>query len=165
MNLHSAFQTPKYLYLVLDLSSQGDLSNYMTRGVILDEMTAKFLMAEILMAIAYLHSKNIIYRDLKPENISLDEEGHIKLIDFGLSKVGSHKDFVAMSFCGSPAYLSPELIRGEGATTATDVYTMGTILYEMLTGYPPHYCGKLDQLFHDIRYTKVTISKNLSKAA
>ena len=49
-----------------------------------------------------------------------------------------------MSFCGSPAYLSPELIRGEGATKATDIYTIGTILYEMLTGYPPHYCGKLD---------------------
>lgn len=119
----------------------------------LDELTAKFYLAEIILGINHLHQHNILYRDLKPENISLDDEGHVKLIDFGLSKQGLVQDFVAMSFCGSPAYLSPELIRGEGATKATDIYTIGTILYEMLTGYPPHYCGKLDQLFHDIRYS------------
>ena len=64
----------------------------------------------------------------------------MKLIDFGLCKEGCHKDFVAMSFCGSPAYISPELLKNEGATRATDVYSMGIMLFEMLTGYPPHFC-------------------------
>lgn len=85
---------------------------YITRGVILDELTTKFFVGEIILAISYLHDKNIIYRDLKPENVSLDENGHIKLIDFGLSKLGNKKDFLAMTFCGSSSYLSPEILKG-----------------------------------------------------
>lgn len=88
IQLHFAFQTPYYLYLVLDYCGRGDLARYMTRGVVLDELTAKFIIAEIILAIEYLHEKNIIYRDLKPENIIIDDEGYIKLIDFGLSKEG-----------------------------------------------------------------------------
>ena len=110
IHLYFAFQTPYYLYLALDFCSNGDLSKYITRGVILDELTAKFIIAQIILAIECLHDKNIIYRDLKPENIIIDDEGYIKLIDFGLSKVGDEEDFVAKSFCGSPAYLSPELV-------------------------------------------------------
>ncbi len=71
---------------MIDYQSKGDLSKYMTRGVRFDELTAKMIIAEVILAIDYLHSKNIIYRDLKPENILLDDLGHIKLIDFGLSK-------------------------------------------------------------------------------
>jgi serum/glucocorticoid-regulated kinase 2 len=84
----------------------------MTRGVILDELTSKFIIAEIILAVEYLHEKNIIYRDLKPENVIIDDDGYIKLIDFGLSKEGYDSDFIAKSFCGSPAYLSPEIIAG-----------------------------------------------------
>ena len=76
------------MYLVIDMCGKGDLSKYITRGVVLDELTSKFYIGEILLGIEYLHSKNIIYRDLKPENIILDDDGHIKLIDFGLSKEG-----------------------------------------------------------------------------
>ena len=83
----------------------------MTSGTIIDELVAKFLIAETLLAIEYLHSKNIIYRDLKPENIILDDFGHIKLIDFGLCKKLPAYEFLALSFCGSPAYLSPEIVR------------------------------------------------------
>ena len=106
-----------------------------------------------MIAIEYLHSKNIIYRDLKPENIILDNEGFVKLIDFGLSKEGKTINFVALSFCGSPAYLAPEIIKGDGANRSTDIYTIGTLLYEMLTGYPPHYCTKMDKLLYDIRHS------------
>lgn len=138
----------------------------MTRGVILDELTAKFIIAEIILAIEYLHGKHIIYRDLKPENIILDDEGYIKLIDFGLSKEGKDEDFIAKSFCGSPAYLSPELVtgifihfiryKGSGTTKATDIYSVGTILYEMLTGYPPFFTTNLKELLKKIRYCTIT---------
>jgi serum/glucocorticoid-regulated kinase 2 len=152
VHLHFSFQTPYYLYLALDYCGRGDLSRYMTRGVILEELTAKFIIAEIILAIEYLHEKNIIYRDLKPENVILDDEGYIKLIDFGLSKEGIEADFIAKSFCGSPAYLSPELISGSGTTKATDIYSIGTILFEMLTGYPPFFTTSLKQLLNNIRY-------------
>jgi len=81
----------------------------------------------------------------------LDDEGFIKIIDFGLSKEGRTVNFVALSFCGSPAYLAPEIIKGDGATKSTDIYSIGTLLFEMLTGYPPHFCTKMDKLLYDIR--------------
>jgi serum/glucocorticoid-regulated kinase 2 len=126
----------------------------MSRGVVLDEFTAKFLIAQIILALEYLHSKNIIYRDLKPENITVGDDNFIKVIDFGLSKEIQNSDLIAKSFCGSPAYLSPEIITGQGTSKATDIYSVGTILYEMLTGYPPFFCNELKQLLYNIRYCR-----------
>ncbi|KAM3144986.1 hypothetical protein pb186bvf_003009 [Paramecium bursaria] len=163
INTYYSFQTPFYLYIATDYCPNGDLSKYMTRGVILDEFTAKFLIAQMVLAIEYLHSKQIIYRDLKPENIVIDEQGYIKLIDFGLSKVGLDDiNYFAKSFCGSPAYLSPELIAGRGANKSTDIYSLGTMLYEMLTGYPPYFENNIKKLLHNIRYEKLHIPSKLS---
>lgn len=72
--------------MATELCAAGDLARYMTRGKILDEYTAKFIIAQIILAIEYLHSKSILYRDLKPENILIDSDGYIKLTDFGLCK-------------------------------------------------------------------------------
>lgn len=74
--------------MATELCSAGDLARYMTRGKVLDEYTAKFIVAQIILAVEYLHSKSILYRDLKPENILIDSEGYIKLTDFGLCKQG-----------------------------------------------------------------------------
>ena len=109
----------------------------MTRGVILPEESAKLIIAEIILSLKYLHSKNIVYRDMKPENILLDSNNHIRLIDFGLSKFQNPLD--AVSLCGSPAYLSPEVLFNKPATFSSDIYGVGCILFEMLTGNPPFY--------------------------
>jgi len=119
--MHYSFQTPKYLYMILDLCPGGDLSYHLTKCEIFSEKDAKFFIAEIILAIEYLHSLDIIYRDLKPENILIDSDGHSKLADFGLAKEGI-KNSNAKSFCGSPAYLSPEMLSEFGVGKPADIY-------------------------------------------
>lgn len=113
--------------------------NLQQKGPYSEEL-AKFYFAEILLGLEFLHSKNIAYRDLKPENILIDLDGHIKIADFGLSK---HIKFFekSYSFCGSPEYMCPEMLRNEGHNQMVDYYTLGALLYEMLTGLPPYYCA------------------------
>lgn len=91
VKLHFAFQTPDKLYFVLDFVNGGELFSHLRREKKFAESRAKFYAAEIILALECLHENNIIYRDLKPENILLDNEGHVKLTDFGLSKKGSKK--------------------------------------------------------------------------
>jgi serine/threonine protein kinase len=97
-----------------------------------------------------LHSLNIIYRDLKPENILLDLDGHVKLADFGLAKHLSEGIEKAYSFCGSPEYMSPEMLYASGHGTALDFYSLGALLYEMLCGLPPYYSVNRDEMYMNI---------------
>jgi serine/threonine protein kinase len=102
-----------------------------------NETIAKFYAAEILLAIEYLHDRSIIYRDLKPENILLDTEGHVKITDFGLSKVMYSSNQKTYSLCGTPEYMAPEVIQGKGYSQAADWFSFGSLIYDMLTGRPP----------------------------
>lgn len=77
---------------------------------------------------------NVLYRDLKPENILVGADGHIAIADFGLAKENANGNHVSKSFCGSPAYLSPEMLLGKGFCRSSDVYGIGCVFYEMLTG-------------------------------
>lgn len=95
---------------MLDYCPGGDLSYHLTQNTKFSEKDTRFYIAELVLAIEYLHLQNVVYRDLKPENILLDKDGHIKLADFGLSKEGVGDTDKTKSFCGSPAYLSPEML-------------------------------------------------------
>jgi serum/glucocorticoid-regulated kinase 2 len=114
-----------------------------------------FYAAELVLALDCLHSHNVIYRDLKPENILLDDDGHIRLTDFGLSKE-MHDDGEIMTICGTPEYLSPEVISHQGEpaalkyTKAVDYWALGTLLYEMLVGIPPFYNNNVMQMYQRI---------------
>ena len=99
------------------------------------------------MALGYLHKNlNVIYRDLKPENIILDEYGYLKLTDFGLSKQADYSD----NFCGTPEYISPEMIEGTDHDKNVDWWALGILIYELLVGIPPFYNKDLEIMFLNI---------------
>lgn len=140
VRLRFAFQTHDKLFLVSDYCPGGDLSQYLEIERIFPEWKAKFYLCEIILAIEALHEKDVLFRDLKPDNVVLDEEGHALLTDFGLSKEGvNYSQTGAKSFCGSYAYLAPEMVKKVGHGKAVDWYLLGVLFYEMLTGLPPYY--------------------------
>lgn len=160
-----AFQTDDRLFLILEFCQGGDLSQYLKEEDFFSEEKAKQYLAEILLALEDLHSRDIIFRDLKPENVVLDKDGHAKLTDFGLSKEGVEHGTMAKSFCGSYAYLAPEMVQKKGHTFALDWYLFGVLMYEMLEGLPPFYDNKKEQLFDNILNQTLEISDDLSDEA
>lgn len=114
VKLHFAFQTPERLYFVIDFLNGGELFFHLRKEQRFSESRARFYAAEITLALGCLHQNGIIYRDLKPENVILDSEGHIKLTDFGLSKLAVSGDKLTYTFCGTPEYLAPEIVKGVG---------------------------------------------------
>ncbi len=103
--------------------SGGEIFGYLRRRRRFEFPITQFYAAEITMILVFLHDRGIVYRDLKPENILLDARGHIKLVDFGFSKVIGDRE--TYTLCGTPEYLSPEVIQSRGHTTAVDWWSLG----------------------------------------
>lgn len=139
VKLRCAFQTKTKLLMVMDYCKGGDLGHVLQREKRFPEDRARIYVSEILLAIEELHKHEIIYRDLKPDNIVLDENGHALLTDFGLSKQGVKCADFTQSFCGSVAYLAPEVLRRSGHGRTVDWYLLGVLLYEMIVGIPPYF--------------------------
>ncbi|KAM3853441.1 ribosomal protein S6 kinase beta-2 isoform 2-T3 [Vipera latastei] len=137
VDLIYAFQTGGKLYLILECLSGGELFMQLEREGIFLEDTACFYLSEIILALGHLHFNGIIYRDLKPENIMLNSQGHIKLTDFGLCKESIHDGAVTHTFCGTIEYMAPEILMRSGHNRAVDWWSLGTLMYDMLTGSPP----------------------------
>lgn len=140
-----AFQSPEKLFMVVDLVEGGDMYAHMQKQEKFPEGAMRVWAAEISLAVGYLHSVGVIFRDLKPENILLDMNGHCKLTDFGLAAIVEDAGDTAHSFCGTPYYVSPELItkcrvegkdRG-GYSKDVDWWALGILCYELLVGGPP----------------------------
>jgi len=129
------------------------------------EPRAKLYAAEILLAIQSLHKRDIIFRDLKPDNVVIDEYGHTKLTDFGLSKEGVQNNTSARSFCGSLAYLAPEMLKKSGHGKSVDWYLLGVLIYEMLVGDPPYYSNYEVELINNIQNAALKLPSYLSKPA
>ncbi|KAL9921403.1 chromosomal serine/threonine-protein kinase JIL-1-like [Glossina fuscipes fuscipes] len=139
VRLHFAFQTESQLYLVLEYcGGEGDMFTYLENISEFSEDIMKIYIGEIVLALEYLHRMDIIYRDLKLENIMLDDQGHIILVDFGLSKVLSpDSGYCAHRTCGTPGYMAPEVIKGGAYGFAIDWWSVGVVMYELLTGTLP----------------------------
>ncbi|QLQ78125.1 hypothetical protein HG537_0A03720 [Torulaspora globosa] len=148
--LKFSFQSPEKLYLVLAFINGGELFYHLQKEGRFDLSRSRFYTAELLCALETLHNLDVIYRDLKPENILLDYQGHIALCDFGLCKLNMKDKDKTDTFCGTPEYLAPELLLGQGYSKAVDWWTLGVLLYEMLTGLPPYYDEDVPKMYKKI---------------
>uniref|UniRef100_A0AC35GIA6 cGMP-dependent protein kinase n=1 Tax=Panagrolaimus sp. PS1159 TaxID=55785 RepID=A0AC35GIA6_9BILA len=137
VKLHQTFRDSKRLYLLMEYCPGGEVFTHLRIKGKFEEETAKYYMAAAMEAIEYLHSKCIIFRDLKPENMLLDKNGYPKLADFGFAKQLSSKYGSTFTFCGTVAYIAPEVLLNKGHSFGVDIWALGIFMAELLTGVPP----------------------------
>lgn len=136
VRLYKTYRDKKYLYFLMEACLGGDVWTILQKSKHFDERTARFMAGCVVEAFEYLHSRNMIYRDLKPENLMLDEQGYIKLVDFGFAKrIGANQK--TWTFAGTPEYVSPEIILNKGHDRAVDYWALGVFIHELLVGKPP----------------------------
>ena len=167
VSIKFAFQDNKYLYIVSDFMQGGDLFYHMHEGKNFTEEKAKFYLIEIIFGLECLHKNNMIYRDLKPENILMDSEGHIKLTDFGLSKILKENEDKAFTICGTTQYLAPEVLKNKdiGYDKSVDWWSLGCLFYEMLTGYLPYYIPRDNNIDLSVFEEEVKFPPNINPLA
>ncbi|KAJ7579314.1 kinase-like domain-containing protein [Mycena floridula] len=150
VNLWGSFQDTSNLYMVMDFVPGGELFTLLRRSNRFPDPVAKFYAAEVALALHHLHSADIIYRDLKPENILLNQDGHIKIADFGFAKDCSTNTW---TLCGTPDYLAPEIIAQSRYNKSVDWYALGVLIFEMLSGLPPYHQPEANPV---VLYEKIT---------
>jgi serum/glucocorticoid-regulated kinase 2 len=161
VGLEYAFQTNQKLYFVLQFMQGGELFQHLRAMKRFSEYQAKFYAASIVLGIGHMHNKNYIYRDLKLENLLLDGKGYAMITDFGLAKFITPEQR-AMTFCGTPEYLSPEVLLGKGHNRPTDWWTLGVLIYEMIFGIPPFYNQVRKQMYQKIVKEAVVFKPNIT---
>jgi len=161
--LRYAFQSADKLYMVTDYFEGGELFFHLNKGGKFTLEAARFFCAELILAIECLHNAGVIYRDLKPENILLDHDGHVRLTDFGLAKETTiNGDDLTHTFCGTPHYLAPEVINRQGYGKEVDWWSLGTLLFEMITGLPPFYHTNVKKMYENICFQELRFPKSIT---
>ncbi|CAL1570897.1 unnamed protein product [Knipowitschia caucasica] len=163
--LKYAFQTHDRLCFVMEYANGGELFFHLSRDRVFSEDRARFYGAEIVSALEYLHSCNVVYRDLKLENLMLDKDGHMKITDFGLCKEGITDGATMKTFCGTPEYLAPEVLEDNDYGRAVDWWGLGVVMYEMTCGRLPFYNQDHELLFELILMEEIRFPKNLGPDA
>ena len=163
-NLNFSFQDKEFLYLILDYLPGGDLRYYMTTKMVFNECQIKFMIANLLLSLRYIHSNNILHRDIKPSNLVFDDKGYLHLTDFSIShKIRAGKPILSKS--GTPGYISPEVLLNKPQNFCSDFFSVGVICYELLMGKQP-FKGKNKKkiaekiLYKNIKLTKKDIPEN-----
>uniref|UniRef100_A0A8C9TUU0 cGMP-dependent protein kinase n=1 Tax=Scleropages formosus TaxID=113540 RepID=A0A8C9TUU0_SCLFO len=136
VRMFRTFKDEKYVYMLLEVCLGGELWSILRDMGSFDESMARFCIGCVLEAFDYLHRRGIVYRDLKPENLLLDSMGYVKMTDFGFAKkIGPGKK--TWTFCGTPEYVAPEVILNKGHDFGADCWSLGILIFELLTGSPP----------------------------
>lgn len=148
-NLYCSFQTENRIYFAMEFIGGGDLM-WHVQNHRLSVKKAKFFAAEVLLALKYFHDHGVVYRDLKLENILLTPEGHIKLADYGLCKDEMWYGCKTSTFCGTPEFIAPEILKEQQYTKSVDWWAFGVLLYQMLLCQSPFSGEDEDEVFNAI---------------
>ena len=166
LRLKNHFEDDNNFYLVMPLASKGQLYRVLKKFRKFDERTAAQILRETISALSYLHSFNppIIHRDIKPENLLLNEGGRILLADYGWSNFNMEGD-VRKTFCGTPEYIAPEMLLKKGHDTRVDIWSIGILMFELLSGYSPFVAKSNQELYQNIRRLKIQWPKDMPPLA
>jgi len=160
VNLNKTYQDNWFLYFLLDACLGGELFTVHRKEGSFDEATSRFFAACVVEGFVHIHEKNVVYRDLKPENLVLDNQGYLRIADFGLSKF---LDGFTFTMCGTPDYLAPEIITGKGHGMAVDWWALGVLIYELVASYPPFFDTTMNRTFRRIISCNIKFPKVFSK--
>ena len=155
------FQTEERIYFIMPFVRGGELFQHLRNCRFFPEEKVKFYAAIIGLSLEYLHTHGIVYRDIKPENILIDADGYLRLVDFGMAKI-LQGDEKATSFCGTPEYLAPEIITGEGHNKSADWWSYGILMYEMFFGIPPFFCDNQEKMYQLITRAELRFPKKIN---
>ncbi|XP_068095660.1 microtubule-associated serine/threonine-protein kinase 2 isoform X4 [Hyperolius riggenbachi] len=165
VSMFCSFETKRHLCMVMEYVEGGDCATLLKNIGALPVEMARMYFAETVLALEYLHNYGIVHRDLKPDNLLITSMGHIKLTDFGLSKIGlmslttnlyeghiekDAREFLDKQVCGTPEYIAPEVILRQGYGKPVDWWAMGVILYEFLVGCVPFFGDTPEELFGQV---------------
>jgi len=162
VNLYGSFHDQRYIYMVLEYIIGGEFFTHLRKAGRFENDASCFFGSCIAAIFEYAHSKNIVYRDLKPENILINDDGYVKLTDFGFAKVIEHRTY---TLCGTPEYIAPEVLLNKGHGKPVDWWTLGILIYEMIVGYPPFVDEDPMGIYQKILSGKIVFPKMFDKNA
>ncbi|KAL7409551.1 kinase-like domain-containing protein [Mrakia frigida] len=158
VELYQTYQDSINVYMLLSYVPGGELFSHLRRAGRFTPDVTRFYLSSIILAVAYLHSQDIIYRDLKPENLLLDREGYLRIADFGFAKEVGDRTF---TLCGTPEYLAPEIVLSKGHGKAVDWWALGILCFEMLAGYPPFFDDNPMGIYEKILAAKIAFPPHI----
>lgn len=164
VNMACSFQDARYVYIVMEIVSGGELFTHLRRQRKFSDEISKFYGLQVAAAFDYIHSQNIIHRDLKPENLLLCQNGYAKLTDFGFAKIVAAGQRT-YTLCGTPEYIAPEVLLNKGHGKPVDWWTLGILIYEMVVGQPPFPDEEPMGIYQKILAGKVYFPKYFDKNA